>query len=112
TRSAMSRSRVVLPQPDGPIRLMNSPSPMVRLAPDRATVSLPRPLNTMFRSRTSMTGWVAGCMSLVTGASGNGPQQQLPVVLGTGEAAVLHLDFAPHRDQLGAPVDFHALEAA
>src|SRR5215207_8346487 len=52
----IERSRVVLPQPEGPTRTMNSPSPMVRLTSSTATTPDPNSLRTSSRTIWP-TGW-------------------------------------------------------
>ena len=63
----MTRSRVLLPQPDGPMRLTNSPLRISRSIPERAVVALPLPavkvLSTpAMRTTTSLAGVVGSVM--------------------------------------------------
>ncbi len=71
SRSAIRRSRVVFPQPLGPIRLMNSPFWMLRLASFSATVSPPGTGKTFCRSRMDTMGGSFGgglvCAGLACG---------------------------------------------
>src|SRR5688572_23214365 len=56
-RSPISRRSVLLPHPDGPMRLTNSPRPMVRSIPDSAVVTaLPPALNSLSSAETRTTG--------------------------------------------------------
>src|SRR5688500_10219559 len=55
--SPMSRRSVLLPHPDGPMRLTNSPRPMVRSIPESAVVTAwPAALNSLSSAETRTTG--------------------------------------------------------
>src|SRR5690606_36956622 len=56
---------VLLPQPDGPTTVTNSPSPTTRLNPRTASTLRPSRLKVLTRSRTAMTG-PAAAVSFVT----------------------------------------------
>src|ERR1700750_203428 len=56
SKPAMILSRVDLPQPDAPIRQMNSPLRMVRLAPERALIVWSCSLKTLDTPLMSMMG--------------------------------------------------------
>src|SRR5690606_6044497 len=116
-RSAMRRISVVLPQPEGPMRLTNCPPWMVRSASCSATASA---LPTTKRLLTPATSIIAG-LSLIGSTShrfaralvgaGRLAAQQAAAPGVADELAVPHGHLAAHRDDAGAPVDLDALEA-
>src|SRR5690554_4369139 len=110
-RSAMSRMRVVLPQPEGPMRLTNWPSRMVRLASCSATASA---LPTTKRLPTPLTSMIGEGAVIQLTAHGRGlrcaPEQ--PAARGVAdELTALHRHLTADGHVGGAPVDLHALEA-
>src|SRR5688500_15637784 len=72
-RSPMSRRSVLLPHPDGPMRLTNSPRPMVRSIPESAVVTaLPPASNCLSSAETRTTGASDSVIGPSSGHFGNG----------------------------------------
>src|SRR5690606_2102094 len=114
TRSATRRIRVVLPQPEGPMRLTKSPWATSRFASSSATASPLPTRKTMPTSRMEMIGPPWGrSPPLVLGSvtEGFAPDQSSATRFAY-ELAVPDSDLSPHRHDARPPVDLHALEGA
>ena len=95
SKPAMIRSRVDLPQPEAPIRQMNSPLAIVRLAPDSALIVWSCSLKTLSTPLISMMGSPRPCGAGDAAEAGaaEAPLQQAqevgPLVVGDRGAAVV-----------------------